>query len=114
MTEENSILFQKVSAHLHVLYPDEDQPALAKKCFEVMDLKGGRKAPFNRGVGVIVETEKGRFVGGRGGGTFTGHDGKTESFRRDETQGNQDGTVAHMTNFVQAVHDGNISGLRAW
>ncbi|MDG2012372.1 MAG: Gfo/Idh/MocA family oxidoreductase [Pirellulaceae bacterium] len=82
-------------------------------CFEVMDLKGGRRAPFGRGVGVIIETEKGRFVGGRGGGNFIFHDGQTEKFRRDETQAKSDGTPAHMANFVTAVQQRDKSGLRS-
>ncbi len=82
-------------------------------CFEVMDVKGGRGAPFGRGVGVIVETDKGRFVGGRGGGKFTWHDGREESFSRDETQQNQDGLPAHMANFVQAALSGDGSILRS-
>ena len=68
--------------------------------FEVMDLKPGVEPPYGRGVGVIVETEKGRYVGGRGGGSFTWNDGKVESFERN---GNQDGTSSHVENFVEAV-----------
>lgn len=81
--------------------------------FEVMDLKGGRSAPYGRGVGVIIETDKGRFVGGRGGGQYVSNDGKKESFRRDETQKNQDGLHSHMANFAQAVHDRDRSNLRS-
>ncbi len=82
-------------------------------CFEVMDLKGGRGAPHGKGVGVIVETDKGRFVGGRGGGQFKWNDGKTEQFKRDETQGNRDGTRSHMQNFVEAVQQADRQGLRS-
>lgn len=82
-------------------------------CFEVMDLKGGRRAPFGRGVGVIIETEKGRFVGGRGGGNFVFKDGQTEKFRRDESQAKSDGTPAHMANFVTAVQQRDAGLLRS-
>ena len=82
-------------------------------CFEVMDLKGGRGAPHGRGVGLIIETTRGRFVGGRGGGKFVFSDGKTEVFRRDDTQKNQDGLHAHMQNFVNAVQDNDRSQLRS-
>ncbi len=82
-------------------------------CFEVMDLKGGRSAPFGRGVGVIIETARGRFVGGRGGGQFVMADGTTEPFRRDESQPNQDGLNAHMANFVAAVRNRDRSQLRS-
>ncbi len=74
-------------------------------CFEVMDLKGGRRAPYNRGVGVIIKTERGVFVGGRGGGQFRFSDGKQERFRR--TGGQGDGTQSHMENFVQAIQENN-------
>ena len=82
-------------------------------CFEVMDLKGGRRAPFGRGVGVIIETTQGRFVGGRGGGTFTHQDGTTEKFKRDQTQAKSDGTPSHMQNFVEAVQAGDRGLLRS-
>lgn len=82
-------------------------------CFEVMDLKGGRRAPFGRGVGIIVETEKGRFVGGRGGGEFVDHDGKKQPFRRDETQKKTDGTQLHMQNFIDGVQARDNSELRS-
>lgn len=73
-------------------------------CFEVMDLKGGAKAPYGRGVGIIIETEKGRFVGGRGGGQFTFKNGESEKFK------GGDATNAHMANFVEAVanNDRNV------
>ena len=67
-------------------------------CFEVMDLGVNGRPPHGRGVGVIVETEKGRFVGGRGGGKFTFHDGAEETFR------GGDATRAHMANFFEAVN----------
>ncbi|MGI9519541.1 MAG: Gfo/Idh/MocA family oxidoreductase [Pirellulaceae bacterium] len=82
-------------------------------CFEVMDLKGGRGAPFGRGVGVIVETDKGRFVGGRGSGQFTWHDGREDAFSRDESQDGQDGLNAHMINFVEGALAGDRSNLRS-
>jgi predicted dehydrogenase len=82
-------------------------------CFEVMDLKGGRGAPWGRGVGVIVETSRGRFVGGRGGGRFMWQDGRTDEFRRDETQNNQDGLNAHMANFVESAQRADRSLLRS-
>ena len=82
-------------------------------CFEVMDLKGGRRAPYGRGVGVIIETTQGRFVGGRGGGAFTHRDGTTEKFKRDQTQAKSDGTPSHMQNFVEAVQAGDRGLLRS-
>ena len=82
-------------------------------CFEVMDLKHGRRAPYGRGVGVIIETEKGRFVGGRGGGVFRHHDGQSEKFARDEARKNQDGLHSHMANFIEAVGNRDHSGLRS-
>ena len=81
--------------------------------FEVMDLKGGGPPPHGKGVGVIVETGKGRFVGGRGGGRFETNDSKTESFSRDETQKNQDGLQAHIHNFLQAVRKRDPDLLRS-
>ena len=78
--------------------------------FEVMDLRPGVKPPHGRGVGVIVETEKGRFVGGRGGGTFTHKDGKKEAFKR--TAG-RDGTNDHMQNFFDAVLTDDRSKLKS-
>lgn len=82
-------------------------------CFEVMDLKNGRSAPYGRGVGLIIETERGRFVGGRGGGSFQDVDGKKEQFSRDETQKNKDGLHTHMQNFVEAVQARDNSNLRS-
>ena len=81
--------------------------------FEVMDIKPGRGAPHGRGVGVIVETDKGMFVGGRGGGQFRFSDGKVEKFSRDETQKRSDGTNAHMQNFVDCVLANKRSDLRS-
>lgn len=81
--------------------------------FEVMDIKPGRGAPHGRGVGVIVETDKGMFVGGRGGGQFRFNDGKVEKFSRDETQKRSDGTNAHMQNFVDCVLANKRSDLRS-
>jgi predicted dehydrogenase len=72
-------------------------------CFEVMDLKTKCPPPFNKGVGVIIRTEQGRFVGGRGGGKFTFDNGKEENFARAEWQKNADGLPAHMQNFIDAV-----------
>ena len=82
-------------------------------CFEVMDLKGGRKAPDGRGVGVIIQTDKGRFVGGRGEGQYVSNDGKQEVFQRDEATKRQDGLQSHMANFVKAVHDNDHTILRS-
>ncbi|PID43672.1 MAG: alpha-amylase [Gammaproteobacteria bacterium] len=46
MTDENSsILCQKIRAHLHMLYPDADQPVLAKKCLEAMGLEESSASP---------------------------------------------------------------------
>ncbi len=81
--------------------------------FEVMDLKGGRDAPFGKGVGVIIETTQGRFVGGRGGGRFTFRDGRSESFQRAASQQGQDGTPSHMANFVAAAQQRDPSLLRS-
>ncbi len=71
--------------------------------FEVMDLQPGCQPPHNQAVGVIIETEQGRFVGGRGGGKFIYQDGTPLTFKRDASQSNQDGTRAHMQNFFDAV-----------
>ena len=80
--------------------------------FEVMDLKPGRRAPHNNGVGIIVETEKGRFVGGRGGGAFKFDNGKVENFTRD-AENKADGTQAHMLNFIDCVLSNKRDGLRS-
>lgn len=71
---------------------------------EVQDLKHGRGAPYRKTVGVIIRTEKGVFVGGRGGGRYVGHDGKNISFGRTRS-GSQlnDGGGAHIENFFDAV-----------
>ena len=82
-------------------------------CFEVMDLKGGRAAPHGQGVGLIVRTDQGRFVGGRGGGRFEFHDGRVEKFGPQPGQENRDGTVAHFQNFVSAIQAGDRRLLRA-
>ena len=82
-------------------------------CFEVMDLKPGCKAPHGKPVGVIIETEKGRFVGGRGGGRYKSNNGKAESFERDPAKPKQDGTHAHMDNFVDAVLTDDRTKLRS-
>ena len=82
-------------------------------CFEVMDLRPGCKPPYKQPVGVIVETEMGRFVGGRGGGRYTSKNGKTESFKRDPANPKQDGTIAHVENFVDAVLTDDRSKLRS-
>ena len=76
-------------------------------CFEVMDLGTDAGAPFGRGVGIIVETEKGRFVGGRGGGKFTFQDGAEESFR------GGDATKTHMGNFFEAIQSNDRSIQRS-
>jgi len=78
--------------------------------FEVMDLKGGRSAPYRKGVGVIIKTEKGIFVGGRGGGRYVGHDGKSHRFGRNKS-GSQgaDGGMAHMENFFDAIFNDDRS-----
>ncbi len=81
--------------------------------FEVMDLIGGRGAPQGMAVGIVVETSRGRFVGGRGSGRFESVDGSTESFSRDETQQNQDGLNAHMANFIDAVRQRDRDRLRS-
>ena len=79
--------------------------------FEVMDLKPGCKPPHGRGVGVIVETEKGRFVGGRGGGKFITEDGaKPEEFKR---SGGGDPTHIHMQNLFDAILANDRKLLRA-
>ena len=78
--------------------------------FEVMDLKPGCKPPQGQGVGVIVTTQKGRFVGGRGGGRFVSEDGKRENFKR---KPNQDPTRSHMQNFLDAVLANDRTGLRS-
>ena len=80
--------------------------------FEVMDLNPGGRAPHGRGVGVIIETERGKFIGGRGGGRFEFANGDTERFSRDKSQ-RQDGTSDHMQNFVDAVLTDNRSSLRS-
>lgn len=80
--------------------------------FEVMDLKPGCKPAGGRGVGLVIETEKGHFVGGRGGGVFTSADGSTEKFGRDKSK-KRDGTKDHMQNFVDCVIANDRSGLRS-
>jgi len=82
-------------------------------CFEVMDLAGGRGAPYGKGVGVIIQTDQGRFVGGRGGGKYTSNDGQTEVFQRDSSQQGQDGLQSHMANFADAVRQRNRGLLRS-
>ena len=79
--------------------------------FEVMDLVvPNAKAPYDRGVGVIIETEKGRFVGGRGGGRYYFHDGKSDDF----TQSNhKTRTNEHVQNFLDAILKNDRSFLRA-
>ena len=81
--------------------------------FEVMDLRGGRGAPHGKGVGVIIETDKGTFVGGRGGGSFESNDGNVEKFERDKKHPKRDGTIAHMQNFVDCVLSSKREGLRS-
>ena len=78
--------------------------------FEVMDLKPGCKPPQGRGVGVIVNTEKGQFVGGRGGGRYIGRDGQREDFAR---KPKQEPTRTHMQNFLDAVQANDRTGLRS-
>ena len=82
-------------------------------CFEVMDLTPGCEPPYKNGVGVMVETEKGRFIGRRGSGRFISNDGTEERFKRDGSQGKKDGTIAHMENFVDAVMADDRSKLRS-
>ncbi len=81
--------------------------------FEVMDLTPGCKPPHDNRVGVVIKTEKGQFVGSRGGGKFIYTDGKEESFKRDAATQKQDGTRAHMANFVDAVLTNDRSKLRS-
>ncbi len=83
-------------------------------CFEVMDLTTGRRPPYHRGVGVIIYTEQGKFVGGRGGGRFAFNDGEVINFggRGTGTQG-QDGGQSHMQNFIDAARAGDNSNLRS-
>lgn len=82
-------------------------------CFEVMDLHGGRSAPHDRGVGVIITTDQGTFIGGRGGGRFEFADGRLEEFARDPNRQKKDGTISHVANFVDAVDTNNIQLLRS-
>ena len=78
--------------------------------FEVMDLKPGCKAPGDQRVGVIIETEKGSFIGGRGSGKFVSSDGATEKFKRTSKA---DPTNVHMQNFFDAVLVNDRSKLRS-
>ncbi|MEM9410202.1 MAG: Gfo/Idh/MocA family oxidoreductase [Planctomycetota bacterium] len=78
--------------------------------FEVMDLVPGGKPSHGRGVGVIIHTEQGKFVGGRGGGTFIHSDGKQEKFNRSVKR---DGTVDHMQNFLDCVLQNKKKELRS-
>jgi predicted dehydrogenase len=71
--------------------------------FEVMDLRDGGPAPDNVGVGVIIETEAGRFAGGRGGGRFIFNDGRELKFDPDPAEPHSDTTFTHMQNFADAV-----------
>ena len=78
--------------------------------FEVMDLKPGCKAPQGMGVGVIIETEKGSFVGGRGGGKFTSKDGGVVNFKK---AAKWDSTNEHMQNFFDSVLANDRGKLRS-
>ena len=81
--------------------------------FEVMDLNPGARAPDSNGVGVIINTEQGKFVGSRGGGRFEYKNGIVEKFNRAPSQKNHDGTRAHMQNFVDCVINNDRSKLRS-
>ncbi len=81
--------------------------------FEVMDLRDGGTAPDNVGVGVIIETEAGRFAGGRGGGRFIFAGGRELKFDPDPAEPHSDATFAHMQNFADAVLAGEPELLRS-
>ena len=79
--------------------------------FEVMDLRPGCKPPSGQGVGIIVQTEKGQFVGGRGGGKYTAKgSGKSETFKR---KPGEDPTHVHMQNFFDAILSNDRKQLRS-
>jgi predicted dehydrogenase len=81
--------------------------------FEVMDLRDGGPAPDGIGVGVIVETEAGRFAGGRGGGRFIFSGSSELKFDPDPAEPHSDATFAHMQNFADAVLAGDPALLRS-
>ncbi len=80
--------------------------------FEVMDLEEGRQPPDGNPVGVIIRTEAGKFIGGRGGGRFVADDGAVDEFKADASQ-DGDGTNAHMQNFIDAVFANDRTKLRS-
>jgi hypothetical protein len=78
--------------------------------FEVMDLKPGCDPPEGQGVGVIIKTQTGTFIGGRGAGRFVTDGGEIEQFKRTSKA---DPTNLHMQNFFDAVLVNDRTKLRS-